>query len=310
MKTLLVASQGGHLSEMMGLADRIENLGEHRWVTNPHRQTEAALAGEDVQYVPHIDSRDIVALAREIPKARRLLRACKVERVVSTGSALALAYLPVAAAMGIPAHYIESSTRINAPSMTGRLLAQLPGVTTWWQHPRPPAGWSRLDGLYAHFTTERQTISEITSIVVTVGTTGYCFRRLIERLVAIIPPDVNVLWQVGDSNTDGLAIDGRRFVDSAELDRAIRSADVVISHAGAGSLLQCLLAGKVPVYVPRLLTHNEQLDDHQVELANWARSAGLAITVDASEVSADDLIRAAGMRAISNPKTSIHLEPS
>lgn len=46
----------------------------------------------------------------------------------------------------------------------------------------------------------------------------------------------------------------------------IIEADLVITHAGAGTLLHVLLAGKVPVVMPRRRKYGELIDDHQLEL--------------------------------------------
>ena len=56
----------------------------------------------------------------------------------------------------------------------------------------------------------------------------------------------------------------------AELVAAVDQADVVVCHAGAGSLTMALAAGRCPVFVPRRVSVGEQIDDHQLELARWA----------------------------------------
>ena len=204
---------------------------------------------------------------------------------------------------------LESSTRVDAPSVSGKLLARAPGVTTWWAYEHPPRGWKRFDGLYAHYAAEpADDPTPVTSIVVTVGTTEYCFRRLIERLVEIIPSGVDVFWQVGGSDVDGLGIESHEVVDGDELARRIDKADAVVTHAGAGSLAQCLDAGKIPVYVPRLGDRGEQVDDHQVELARWAGAAGVAVSVDASDVEWADVERAASLRAVASTPSPIDLD--
>ncbi|MGI9614452.1 MAG: glycosyltransferase, partial [Acidimicrobiales bacterium] len=125
MTTMYVATIGGHISELVELAERIPP-DEEIWVTHDTPQTRDLLAGRRVVTVPTIGERDGLGVIKAIPQARRLLVDHEVDRVVSTGSAIALAYLPVAAALGIEAHYIESSTRVTSRSKTGELLARLP----------------------------------------------------------------------------------------------------------------------------------------------------------------------------------------
>lgn len=59
----------------------------------------------------------------------------------------------------------------------------------------------------------------------------------------------------------------RPYLAPDEFRQAIDEADLVLCHAGAGVIIQSLMAGKPIVAVPRLSALGEHLDDHQVELA-------------------------------------------
>lgn len=309
MTTVLVATLGGHVSELFALRDRIQNLEDRLWVTNDHPQTRKMLDAESVHYVPFVESRDIIGVVRALPQAWSLFGRVRPRRVISTGSALALAYLPVAAIRRIPAHYIESITRVDAPSLTGRILQRVPGVQVWWQHDNPPEGWRSLAGLLHHLGSEpHEQAGAVNRILVTVGTTDFGFRRLIERLVSIVPDGVEVFWQTGVTPVDDLGIEAHGIVDGGELQQQIERADVVVTHAGAGSLMQALSAGKVPVYVPRLQAFGEQIDDHQSELAALADRNHLAVVADASTLSWEDVCAAAARRVTRTEPTLIDLE--
>ena len=147
----------------------------------------------------------------------------------------------------------------------------------------------------------------IDRVVVTVGTTDRCFRRLIVRLLEILPPEAEVLWQTGHSRVDDLPILARRLVPEAELAAAVAEADVVVSHAGAGSLALALRAGRVPVFVPRRAGAGEQIDDHQLELAHWADRQGLAVMAEADRLEITHLRRAAARRVVRNPIEELQL---
>ena len=311
MTTALVATIGGHICGLVELAERLPDR-DRIWITGETDQTVDLLAGRDVEFVPVVGERDVLGVLRAVPRAWRQYRRHRVDRVVSTGSAIALAYLPVAAMLGIAAHYIESSTRIESCSITGRLLSRFPGVTCWWQYDPAPAGFSTLTGVYDRFqvsadTTPTDAEPEIRTVVVTVGTTSRSFRRLIVRLIEILPPGVEVLWQTGCSEVDDLAIEAHRLVPEARLRAAMEEADVVVCHAGAGSLAMALQSGHVPVFVPRRLKHHEQIDDHQVELARWADRKGLAVMVEADRIEAADLHRAAGRQVDQKPSKELIL---
>lgn len=70
------------------------------------------------------------------------------------------------------------------------------------------------------------------------------------------------------------------FVPFEELVSLIRSARVVVMHAGAGSVIAALATGKRPVVVPRRRAFGEAVDDHQVPFARRLHDAGLVVLVE------------------------------
>jgi hypothetical protein len=60
----------------------------------------------------------------------------------------------------------------------------------------------------------------------------------------------------------------------------MEAADVVICHAGAGSILCAFRAGHTPVVVPRLARYSETVDDHQLELTRALAAEGRVIGVE------------------------------
>src|SRR5206468_1831952 len=122
----------------------------------------------------------------------------------------------------------------------------------------------------------------------------YGFRRVLERLVAVLPPETEVLWQTGVTDVSGLPIDARASMPARELADAVREADVVVAHAGTGSSLGALQNGKLPVLVPRRAAFGEHVDDHQQQIADMLSGRGLALVREADEISLADLELAAG----------------
>ncbi|HYC02312.1 MAG TPA: glycosyltransferase [Azospirillaceae bacterium] len=302
MTTLFVASNGGHLAQLHRLSRRMGVPAEDAlWVTFDGAQARSLLAGAKTLFVPDIAERDVAGVLRAMGPARRLLRRpSQIRAVVSTGSAIALAFLPLAAAAGIAAHYIESAARVRVPSLTGRLLQAMPGVTLYRQYPWAGRGRWRYGGsVFDGFQVRQRDRREVRRIVVTIGS-DRPFTRLLAAAAAILPPSATVLWQTGESGLDGLDIQARPFVPSPELDQAIREADVVIAHAGCGSALTALAAGKCPILVPRDPSRGEVVDDHQIEIARWLASRGLAIFRPAEALSPADLEIAAA-RSVFQP---------
>jgi UDP-N-acetylglucosamine transferase subunit ALG13 len=309
MTTLFVATTGGHLTQLDTLARRIQPSDDAVWVTHANEQSRSMLVDRDVEFVPYVGVRSVPDVVRCIPYARRLMQRYTLTRAVSTGSGIALGYLPYLAARGVACHYIESATRVSGPSLTGRVLQWVPGVRTYTQYPRwAGSRWqyagSVFDGYEARPVT-RSPEGEI-RVVVTVGAaTQYPFRRLLEHLVPLLIPEggltratglpVTVLWQTGDTPVSDLPIQATPALPAAELAAALGKADIVISHAGTGSALAALNAGRYPILATRDSARGEQVDDHQHELAAELASRGLAMHRDAQAITVDDMLETLGI---------------
>lgn len=300
MTTLLVATTGGHLAQLHELSRRLPSLGPDRlWVTFDTPQSRSLLADEPHVFIPFIHERDILGVGRGLLACHRLFGRHDVRAVVSTGSAIALAFLPYAALRGIEAHYIESSARVSAPSLTGRLLARLPGIRLYRQYKTAATGrWGYGGSVFDAFAVELGPVAVAMPrrIVVTLGSVEQSFRRLLDRLVTLLPDDAEILWQTGHTPVDGLPIHAQPFLPAATLAAAMARADVVIAHAGCGSALDALSAGRLPILVPRDAGRGELIDNHQRELAGWLAGRGLALTRSPETLKMADLTHAAACR--------------
>lgn len=313
-RTLLVASTGGHLSQLHALAPRIPDAdpADRTWVTFDTPQSRSLLAGEDVVFVHYTAPRDWRSIARNLAPAWRLLGEHRFGHVISTGSGIALTFLPLARAKGVPTTYVESAARSEGPSMTGRILARVPGVRLGtqyraWADERWTYVGSVLDGWAAEQPPDGAGVVPIRRALVTLGTIPYDFRRLVERLLAILPEDVEVTWQTGVTDVTGLPLQGRAQMPGDELEAAIRTADVVVAHAGTGSALAALGAGRCPLLVPRERAHGEHVDDHQRQIASELASRGLALHRAVEELTLADLEQAAATRIVRVPPPPLRL---
>jgi UDP-N-acetylglucosamine--N-acetylmuramyl-(pentapeptide) pyrophosphoryl-undecaprenol N-acetylglucosamine transferase len=297
MTDLLVASGGGHLAQLSRLVDRLPSPSEKRtWVTFDTPQSRSLLAGQDVRYIPYTGSRAYVKTLRNSWTAHNIMRDRRYRRVISTGAAPALSFLPVALLHGAEPIYIESAARSDGPSLTGRLLSGISGVRLFTQYEQwADTRWKYAGSVFDGFESAPVGGSKaVARIVVSLGTIGgFGFRRLLERLIEIIPRDVSVMWQVGNTDARRLPIDGIVSMPSRALDEEMKRADVVVTHAGIGSALAALDAGRCPVLVPREQAHGEHVDDHQRMIADVLDCRGLAIHRSVDSLTYDDLRHAA-----------------
>lgn len=310
MTTLFLATIGGHLTQLADLAARIEPADPDRvWVTNPSPQSESLLAGEDVVWVPEVDSRDLRGVLRCVLSARRLRRDRQVTRAISTGSGIALGYLPYLGARGVECHFIESAARVDGPSMTGRLLARAPGVRTYTQYlHNADSTWSYRGAVFDGFAPEPRGEAPVRRVVVTVGTASVQFPALVAHLLPIIGPGGSleqrqgfapeVVWQTGHTDVSPFPIAPRPFIPAAELEALVRGSEVVIAHAGVGSALTAIRVGQCPVLVPRRVARGENVDDHQVQVARALHDRGIAEYVEVDELSLDTVLRAASRTVV------------
>jgi len=115
-------------------------------------------------------------------------------------------------------------------------------------------------------------------IFITVGSTQIPFERLIHALEQL--PSDQLFIQHGPVPPPASAARSTAFMQFPEVIESMQEADVVVCHAGAGSILCALRAGHVPVVVPRLKRFQETVDDHQVELAQALAAEGKVVSVE------------------------------
>jgi UDP-N-acetylglucosamine--N-acetylmuramyl-(pentapeptide) pyrophosphoryl-undecaprenol N-acetylglucosamine transferase len=306
--TLLAASTGGHLKQLHRLHRRLDGVrGPFRWVTFDTPQSRSLLEGEDVDFVHFVGGRDPRNVLRNVPLANRTLRAHGIDTIVSTGSAMALPFFALGRARGLTCHYIESAARSDGPSKTASMISRIPGVLLYAQYPAwaDERKWFYRGSVFDSYVPAPERVpapDRLRKVVVSLGTfKDYGFERLVKRLVAILPPDADVLWQTGDTDVSGLGIVGHHAIPERDLTQAIAEADVLVAHAGVGTALAALELGRCPILVPRRLVHGEHVDDHQIQIAKELSDRGLALSVDADDLTLDDLLRAAGARVATLP---------
>jgi UDP-N-acetylglucosamine:LPS N-acetylglucosamine transferase len=307
LATLLVASAGGHLQELFDLLPRFDPVQapDPTWVTFDTAQARSLLAGADVVYAPYPRPRDLAVTARHALLARRVLARGRFNYVISTGSSIAVPFLAGGRLRGASCHYVESATRRTAPSLTGKIVARLPGISLYSQVSSWAKPWHYSGTVFDGYEMTQGPRRPILKVAVATGSSeSYGFRRLLEVALDALPAGVEVTWQTGSTPVDGLSIEARPGIPSAQLAAEFAAADVVITHAGVGLSLLALSSGRCPVLVPRLAERGEHVDNHQREVAAELDRRGLAVACEADDLTTDVLERAAARsiaRAVSPP---------
>jgi beta-1,4-N-acetylglucosaminyltransferase len=119
---MIVCSSGGHLLQMLELREAWSEF-ERVWVTFDKSDARSLLVGERVVHAHGPTNRNIPNLLRNLRLARRVLREERPAAILTTGAGVAVPFAWLARLHGIPTVYVESLTRIEGLSLSGRLIA-------------------------------------------------------------------------------------------------------------------------------------------------------------------------------------------
>lgn len=114
-------------------------------------------------------------------------------------------------------------------------------------------------------------------IFVTVGTHHEPFDRLLAALGGL--PVGEVVVQHGTGAAPAGVARAVAFMPFDEMVECFRAADVVVTHAGVGSILCARREGHTPLVVPRRGDLGEHVDDHQLELTRALAEHGTVVPV-------------------------------
>lgn len=102
-------------------------------------------------------------------------------------------------------------------------------------------------------------------IFVTVGT-QLPFDRFVEIMDEFASRGKQkVVGQIGDGKFIPAHLEWKRFYDPDEMEELYDQAQIVVSHAGMGSIISCLRRKKTIIIFPRLKAYGEHRNDHQLD---------------------------------------------
>lgn len=136
-RVMLVCCQGGHFMQMLSLKSAWEDL-PRVWITTRAADTEALLRDERTIYAYVPTTRNVKNMFRNLWLSAVVVRRHRPDVLLSTGGGVTLPAFIVGKLMGVRLIYVESLTRVDGPSLTGRLVyplvdrffVQWPGAAT------------------------------------------------------------------------------------------------------------------------------------------------------------------------------------
>lgn len=295
-RVLWVASSGGHFAQLSRFAEASDAHPTSRWITFDTPQTRGAGVGFEQEFFPYVAPRDWRGVLGAAARARAMLQHEQFDVCISTGAALALGVLPVAASHGVRTHYIESISRVVGPSLTGRLLQRVPTIATHTQHESwSDRNWKWIGSVLDTWTSHpRVDVVAPKKIFVTLGTIKpYRFDRAIDAVLGVTRPDDDVVWQLGCTTRADLPGCVHSEISQSAFQNYAADADITVTHAGVGSIMQLLDMGITPSLVVRERHASEHVDDHQRQIADEMTRRGLAFELDLDAPDRETLRRSA-----------------
>ena len=295
-RALLVASTGGHLAQIVRWSERFGLRSDSVFATFDSEQSRSLLAGRRVVTLDYVPPRGLRPAVSAAVRLHRETRRERFDVVLSTGAAVGVSAYAIGRLRRLPVVYIESVSRFDGPSATGRILEKLPGIARYSQHATwaGRAGWrlgpSLLDDYVAVPEPVGERAGEGRRIFVSLGTIKpFRFDALVDAVRDRMRPGDAVTWQLGVTTRDDLPGTVAQELRAAEFDELVAGSDVFVTHAGVGTLMRALELGVRPVVVPRLARRGEHVDDHQLQVARELDSRGLVLLRSPEELTAADL---------------------
>ena len=119
-------------------------------------------------------------------------------------------------------------------------------------------------------------------IFLTLGTHPQQFNRLLMAVDSLLKSGKireKVVAQIGASDYKPRNFNSFDFIGDKKRERLMKKASLIISHAGAGTIIDALNLKKKIIVVPRLKKFGEHTNDHQIEIAGALEAEGKVLAV-------------------------------
>lgn len=121
MKVCLVGSSGGHLTHLYMLEPFWKDK-DRFWVTFDKEDARSLLKNENMYKCYYPTNRNVKNLIRNTFLAIKILMREKPDLIISSGAAVAVPFFYLGKLFGAKTIYIEVFDRIDAPTLTGKLV--------------------------------------------------------------------------------------------------------------------------------------------------------------------------------------------
>jgi UDP-N-acetylglucosamine--N-acetylmuramyl-(pentapeptide) pyrophosphoryl-undecaprenol N-acetylglucosamine transferase len=300
----LSASGGGHFRQLLDL-EPLWSRYPHFLVTEDTVLARSLAKREDVAFVPHFalgQSRMgkgwamLSAATRSAWQSLRVILQRRPDVVITTGAGSQVFVIFWARIFGAKVVLVDSFARFHAPSKFARFAGPLAHVRIT-QSIAAAGNWPGSLAFDPLRIEPSEPIGKSKLLFATVGAI-LPLHRLERAIVELkragrIPEDV--ILQVGRSELERPQIEGLTIVESIpfdEIQELLKRADLVVCHAGTGSIITALAQSCGVVALPRRVDKGDSYDDHQSEIAEVFVQRGLIQVAEDAETLAAALEQA------------------
>lgn len=123
-------------------------------------------------------------------------------------------------------------------------------------------------------------------IFVTLGTSDYPFTRLLKQIDDLIENNIvkNITVQCGNEDYQPKNFTIIKNLDKKEFNEYLKKAEVVITHGGVGTIIDCIKMGKKVIAFPRKAEYGEAKNNHQEQIINNLKNTGSILTGEINDL--------------------------
>lgn len=295
MKICIVCAPGGHLTEMLRLNPAFQSndtfiiTNKEEFLTIPNNIKRRYLITNFLinQLEANMIRKAFVLLFQLLFTSIEQLRILLIEKpdiIISTGSEIAIPIFYFSRILGKKTIYIESICRMKDLSYTGKIVYPISSqFLVQWKSLIEEYEKARYEGnlLTVHPANREDCRSDNKSemIFVTVGTAP--FPRLIKKIDEIASNHKgNFIMQIGRTDYRPKNAKFFTFVNHDKWVDYVRNSKIIISHPGAGTLLDVMAYCNKIIVVPRLREYKEALDNPQNEIVSFLANRNIIYMVN------------------------------